>query len=106
MEITAKDASRGVTCEEVVNGLSESFHALVKKAQFDSAKRRKKIEVTTAYHFNRSESANVPGIRLGEGIRRIDWLGAYTNFGGMERNGNLKQQEEHQATFRLLCTRI
>lgn len=103
--ITAHDAATGVTCGDVIDGLDDFMHGMVKKEEFDGAPKQKKKDMTAAYHINRSTAHGVPGGRLGEGIRRLDWLCKETMFGGIDRNDPyvIAEYGGLPATFELKC---
>jgi hypothetical protein len=105
IDIKSADESIGVTCGDLIDSLDDYFHGMVKKEEFDGAPRQKKKDMTAAYHLNRSTAHGVPGGRLGEGIRRLDWLGKDTVFGGIDRNDTLVMEQYGglPATFELKC---
>jgi hypothetical protein len=86
LTVPASDAGIGVTCGEVIDALDNFLHRMVRKEEFESASKQKKRDVTTVYHINRSTAHGVPGGRLGEGIRRLDWLVKDTMYAGIIRN--------------------
>jgi hypothetical protein len=107
--IKAADIAIGVTCGNVVNAIDDFLHGFLKKGEFESANRQHKKDMTRAYHSNRSTAPDVPGRRLGEGMRRLDWLVNDTIFGGIRRNDAFVRAEYGglPATIELRCkTRI
>jgi hypothetical protein len=105
IEVKASDPSVGVTCGNVIDTLEDYMQGMVKKEEFEAASRAKKKDMTAAYHFNRSTSHGVPGGRLGDGIRRLDWLGKECMFGGVDRNDAFVATDYGglPATFDLKC---
>jgi hypothetical protein len=81
--IFAGDEKIGVTCGEVVDRLDDFLHKNLKKADADSDTPSHKAERDAAYYHNRSTALGVPGGRLGDGLRRLDWLCKDTMFGGL-----------------------
>ena len=75
-----------VTCGDVLDQLSDFLMALQDKKAYESLPHQQQAAVNKAYYYNRSRVPNddVPGGRLGNGIRRVDWLGWDTMFGGVE----------------------
>jgi hypothetical protein len=55
----------------------------VKKGDADLDSPAHAAERNAAYHHNRSTAIGVPGGRLGEGLRRLDWLCRETMYGGL-----------------------
>jgi hypothetical protein len=103
--IKAADIAIGVTCGDVIDAIDDFLHGMVKKEEFESASRQRKKDMTSAYHINRSTAHGVPGGRLGEGIRRLDWLVKDTIFGGIGRNDAFVRAEYGglPATIELRC---
>ena len=90
--VYAIDTTIGVTCGEIIDRLDDFIHKNLKKedAELDSGSH--KVERDQAYYHNRSTAIGVPGGRLGEGLRRLDWLCKDTMFGGLEAD-NLHARE-------------
>jgi hypothetical protein len=103
--IKAADGDAGVTCGDVIDGVDDFLHGMVKKEEFEGAGRQRKKDMTSAYHINRSTAHGVPGGRLGEGIRRLDWLVKDTIYGGINRNDGFVRAEYGglPATLELRC---
>jgi hypothetical protein len=103
--IKAADIAVGVTCGNVIDGIDDFLQGFVKKSEFESASRQRKRDVTIAYRTNRSTVQGFPGGRLGEGIRRLDWLVTGTIFGGIRRNDAFVRAEcgGLPATIELRC---
>jgi hypothetical protein len=103
--VKASDMNVGVTCADIIDTTDDFLHNMVKKEEFESAPKQKKRDLTAAYRLNRSTAPGVPGDRLGEGIRRLDWLCKHTFFSGINRNDTLLSAEHGwpPATFELEC---
>lgn len=84
IDVKARRRSNGVTCEDVIDQLSDFFQSSCPKAEFQEASRAFQGQVSAAYHMNRSRMDGVPGGRLGQGLRRCDWLLDHTMFDGIE----------------------
>jgi hypothetical protein len=103
--IKAADPATGVTCGNVIDRIGDFLHEMVEKEEFERVSRHHKKDMTSAYHVNRSTARGVPGGRLGEGIRRLDWLVRDTIFAGIVRNDALVRAEYGglPATLELRC---
>jgi hypothetical protein len=90
---------------ELIEGISDSLSKHVSKAELESAPNQRYI--TRTYWYNCSTAPDVPGGRLGDGVRRVDCLLGHTMFGGMERNDNLVRPRRGDDmlphTFELIC---
>jgi hypothetical protein len=73
----------GVTCGDVIEAVSEEMYRQAKESDYKSLEERRKREIGESYRFNRSREHGVPGGRLGEGMRRLDFLGKDVIFGGI-----------------------
>jgi len=106
--IFAHNRSVGVTCGELIDTVAESLYKHVSKDEMETASNSRAI--ISAYWHNRSTDAlDVPGGRLGEGVRRIDWLLYDTAFGGITKNDDVARAqcggEVLPCTFELKCER-
>lgn len=107
--VHAVDPHLGVTCGEIVDRLDDFLHKNLRKedAELDSGNHR--VERDQAYYHNRSTAIGVPGGRLGEGLRRLDWLCKDTMFGGLEVDNNYAREffggASPPAIFTLVCTK-
>lgn len=81
--VRAHDEKLGVTCGDVVDRIDDFLHKNVKKDDTEVDHPQHKAEMSTAYYHNRSTAFGVPGGRLGDGLRRLDWLCKDTMFGGL-----------------------
>lgn len=87
IDVKASNPGTGVTCGDVIDTLSEFFHAYTKQADYDSRTRIEQNTVRESYWHNRSSrDDDVPGGRLGKGMRRMDFLAMDTMWGGIEVN--------------------
>jgi hypothetical protein len=106
--VHAADSNIGVTCGEIIDRLDDFLHKNLRKedAELDSGSHR--IERDHAYYHNRSTAIGVPGGRLGEGLRRLDWLCKDTMFGGLEADSSFARDyydgASPPAILTLLCT--
>lgn len=108
IHIRAQDKSIGVTCGEILDGLAAYLHGDVAKKEWESVNRSKRRTIWSAYQHNRSTDPNVPGGGLGEPLKRLDWLGHETRFGGLVANEQFVAEhcgDVLPATFELKCTR-
>ncbi|KAF9265900.1 hypothetical protein L218DRAFT_956870 [Marasmius fiardii PR-910] len=87
--INASKRDVGVTCGDVIDGIylvmcemsgGKEFSALPEKSDLKKA-------TAAAYRHNRSRAQGVPGGRLGEGLRKMDWLCLDVWFGGVRSAG-------------------
>lgn len=103
--VRAGNRSAGVTCGEVIDSICENLARHVSKQEMASAPNQRAI--TETYWYNRSTAPEVPGGRLGDGVRRVDWLARHTAFGGIEENNELAREqcggEVLPCTFELIC---
>jgi hypothetical protein len=74
----------GVTCGDVCERLYAKFNELVARPEWETVPPEYKKEVTLAYKKNRSTEPGYPGGMMGAGIKRVDFLGERTMFGGAQ----------------------
>jgi hypothetical protein len=100
----ATDVTIGVTCGDMIDGLSDHFHTVAGEI-FDNASTKEKNNVMAAYHLNRYSMHNSPYQRLEKVIRLVDWLGKDTVFGGIDCNKALVTQGNRKSPilFELQC---
>ncbi|KIK19558.1 hypothetical protein PISMIDRAFT_107324 [Pisolithus microcarpus 441] len=106
IQIVARDKAIGVTCGEILDGISGYMYGDVAKKEYENVSRSLKRQIFTAYQHNRSTDPNVPGGRLGEALKRLDWLGRDTQFGGLVVNDEFIKEhcgDVLPATFELKC---
>lgn len=92
IDIPASNPTIGVTCGDVIEQLSDYLQGRISKKDFDKASRETQEALKATYHHNRSRDEGVPGGRLGEGLKRLDWLGPKTMWGGLEKNDALVRE--------------
>ncbi|KAF5353178.1 hypothetical protein D9757_012653 [Collybiopsis confluens] len=85
IDVFARDPDVGITCGDLIDAISDSMRKHAGQADFDSLSASRKKTVSEAYRHNRSRAHGVPGGALGEGLRRLDFLGTDTMFGELER---------------------
>jgi hypothetical protein len=79
----AHNPTLGVTCGEVLDAVSMYMYRDVPKEEYENVPAGRKREIRKRYRFNRSTDPNAPGGRLGEGLKRLDWLSSTSSFGGL-----------------------
>lgn len=83
IKIDARRPDTGVTCGDVIDRLSSSMNMLCSGADYEALTPAKKRLVGEAYQHNRSRAHGVPGGMLETGMKRLDFLGKDTLFGGI-----------------------
>lgn len=104
--VKAKRKNIGVTCGEVIEAISAYMQGDVAKKEYESSQSRRRREIWSAYQFNRSTDINAPGGQLGEQLRRLDWLGSHSRFGGVICNDEFVKEacgDVLPCTFELQC---
>ncbi|KAJ4475614.1 hypothetical protein J3R30DRAFT_3501174 [Lentinula aciculospora] len=86
IDVFARNPDIGVTCGDVIDAISDSMRKHSGQSDFDSLPTDRKQKVSSAYRHNRSRAPGVPGGILGDGLRRLDFLGAETMFGGIKED--------------------
>ncbi|KAI0062069.1 hypothetical protein BV25DRAFT_1804565 [Artomyces pyxidatus] len=106
IDISAANPAVGVTCGDVVEQLSEYLQRRLRKEDYETAREDRRRLIRQAYHHNRSRSEGVPGGQLGDGLKRLDWLGTQTMWGGLERNDSFIMERygvSLPCTLELVC---
>ena len=106
IDIKAGSTKLGVTCGDVVDQLGDYLQQRLSKETYASASPEQQRNLKVFYHHNRSRAHGVPGGRLGEGLRRLDWFGPLTEFAGVRRADTLVVQRCIVAlpcVFELVC---
>ncbi|OCH93513.1 hypothetical protein OBBRIDRAFT_817770 [Obba rivulosa] len=106
IEVMASNASLGVTCSDVIEGIYAFLQRRVTQAQLDSVPAELQGVMGKAYRYNRSAKPDVPGGQLPGTMLRCDWLGMDTIFGGIVENEALVKKRYGGAmpcTFELRC---
>jgi len=90
----AAGSTGGVTCADVMDTLSDFLHEHVPQGAYDALTPSQKAAVHNAYYHNRSRAVDddVPGGRMGEGMKRCDWLGRDSMFDGIETDGGFVRE--------------
>jgi len=106
--VHALDPDVGVTCGELLDGLSDDLHKPTSAADCEAVPAAKEQIIDDSYRYNRSRASGVPGGRLGEGLRRMDCLGRDAVFGGVVHDERLVKRlvaigEVLPATFVVRC---
>lgn len=87
IDIVASDPTLGVSCGDVIDTLSDFFRNFTGEEDYSSRSKIEQNIIREAYWRNRgSADDDVPGGRLGSGMRRMDFLGMDTMWGGVEVN--------------------
>lgn len=106
ISVKARRQNIGVTCGEVVEAISAYFHGDVAKKEYEGVSTRRRREIWQAYQYNRSTDSNVPGGHLGEQLRRLDWIGSHSRWGGLVRDDEFIKEacgDVLPCTFELKC---
>lgn len=113
IDVKASHPSKGVTCGDIIDTLSTFFYEIVPEREFKAASISHQNSISAAYHHNRSRSDGVPGGRLGQGLRRCDFLLDDSMYGGIEvdmdyvrermRMGSVKPKRDMTNIFVLKC---
>ncbi|KAL4265805.1 DUF6699 domain-containing protein [Pleurotus pulmonarius] len=91
ISVRASHSQLGVSCSDVIEAISRFLGQLVSQQEFLGFPAATQQMVTECYYQNRDVAREVLGVDgLGEGIKRLDWLGMETIFGGIEHNDRLK----------------
>ncbi|KAF5349648.1 hypothetical protein D9756_008988 [Leucocoprinus leucothites] len=84
IEVKARNPDAGVTCGEVIEAIAQNMDKLTSKSDYEVLPNSLKKMVLDAYRYNRSRNPDVPGGKMGDGLKRVDFLGQMTAFGGLE----------------------
>ncbi|KAG2031689.1 hypothetical protein BDR03DRAFT_971938 [Suillus americanus] len=106
ISVKARRQNIGVTCGEVIEALSAYFHENVVQMEYEGVSTRRQREIWQAYQYNRSMDSNAPGGLLGEQLRRLDWLGSNSKWGGLVCNDEFIKEacgDVLPCTFELKC---
>jgi hypothetical protein len=106
LEIRAREPEVGVTCGDVIETIGDNFGKYTNQHEYSVLPASKKRALAVSYRHNRSRAHGVPGGRLGEGLRRLDWLCSERMFGGIDRNDRLVKRlcgDMLPYTFELKC---
>ena len=106
IHVRAHNPKLGVTCGEVLDALSTYMYGDVAKKEYENLPAGRKRQIWESYRFNRSTDSNAPGGRLGEGLKRLDWLSSSSRFGGLVTNDTFVKEhcgDVLPCTFELKC---
>lgn len=111
IDVKGRDPETGVTCGDVIDTLAKFFYQQAPQAEFEACSKPEQNRISAAYHNNRSRSRDVPGGTLGQGLRRCDFLGDRTMFGGIMADRDYvrqrlqlgRSQREFPCIFVLTC---
>lgn len=105
--VKASRPDSGVTCGDVIDKLEDFFRVQTSKKEIEKLSQKERDRLTQRYYVNRGTSADVPGGRLGQGVRRVDWLLDNTAYGGVVHCRSRRMLADGTAlmpcTFELLC---
>lgn len=102
----AQNPKLGVTCGEVLDAISTYMYGDVAKKEYENLPPSRKRQIWESYRFNRSTDSNAPGGRLGEGLKRLDWLSSVSRFGGLVTSDAFVKEhcgDVLPCTFELKC---
>lgn len=102
----AQNPKLGVTCGEVLDAISTYLYGDVAKKEYENLPTARKRQIWDGYKFNRSTDSNAPGGRLGEGLKRLDWLGSSSRYGGLVQSDVFVKEhcgDVLPCTFELKC---
>ncbi|KAF8414841.1 hypothetical protein L210DRAFT_3433551 [Boletus edulis BED1] len=106
IHVRAQNPKLGVTCGEVLDAVSMYMYGDVAKKEYEPLPPTRKRQIWESYRFNRSTDSNAPGGRLGEGLKRLDWLGSASRFGGLVPSDSFVKEhcgDVLPCTFELKC---
>ncbi|KAH9483651.1 hypothetical protein JR316_0003121 [Psilocybe cubensis] len=86
IEARATEKARGLTCGELIDAIGRSLGRLASEADYRLLSSQAKRDLKFAYEYNRQRHQDVPGGKLGAGMKRLDYLGRSTMFAGIELN--------------------
>lgn len=100
IDVKAREPTLGVTCGEIIDMVAHFLHERMGEREYKSLPMAGQRRINGAYHYNRSMADDVPGGRLGQGIRRCEILGSDTMWGGL-----VMDQREMTGIFVMECER-
>jgi hypothetical protein len=106
IHVRAHNPKLGVTCGEVLDAVSTYMYGDVAKKEYEHLPGGRKRQIWESYRFNRSTDSNAPGGRLGEGLKRLDWLSSTSRFGGLVTHDAFVKEhcgDVLPCTFELKC---
>ncbi|KAG7453112.1 uncharacterized protein BT62DRAFT_925649 [Guyanagaster necrorhizus] len=109
IQINAANKDVGVTCGDVIDGIAHFMRRIVTKDEVDTFGAADKKMAVTAYRRHRSTAPGMPGGALPREMIRMDLLGPYTVFGGVQKSDGLIQRRcnsDFPCAFELLCIQM
>ncbi|KAI0034995.1 hypothetical protein K488DRAFT_44206, partial [Vararia minispora EC-137] len=106
VDVKASRPAVGVTCGDLIDQLCGFLQVRLRKEDYAAVTPDQQRLLKNIYHYNRSRADGVPGGRLGEGLKRVDWLNTSTMFGGVRVNDSFVVHHGGVAlpcTFEVLC---
>lgn len=103
LTIAAVNTEIGLTCGDVIDQLSASLNTLSSETDFRGQTPARQTLISDVYQHNRSRAHGVPGGSLLVGMKRLDFLGRDTVFGGLVTD---ERAAERLAGVRLPCTLV
>ena len=111
MNIRASNPSKGVTIWDVRKHVHTLLMAYTTRLEFEAQVEEMRDNIEKSFWKTRSSDVLLPkDLGLGPGIRRFDWLGEQTTFGGLVPEGKpdklekFGSDEAHVPVLRLLCS--
>lgn len=83
IDVKAREPTLGVTCGEIIDMVSHFLHERMGEREYKSLPMADQRRISEAYQYNRSMADDVPGGRLGQGLRKCEILGNDTMWGGL-----------------------
>ncbi|KAL9714682.1 hypothetical protein Ac2012v2_001341 [Leucoagaricus gongylophorus] len=84
VKVKAQNPEVGVSCGEVIEAIAQNMGKYASKVDYQALPANLRDTVSKAYVYNRSRRPDVPGGKMGVGLKRADFLGQMTTFGGLE----------------------
>ncbi|KAL0565226.1 hypothetical protein V5O48_016802 [Marasmius crinis-equi] len=105
IDINASKPDVGVTCGDVIDGIYVAMYQMQGGTEFKALPEKGDLRRVAgyAYRHNRSRTHGVPGGALGEGLRRLDWMGLDIHFGGIRAPGSTPGHAGAEHTIRRVC---
>ncbi|KAK0492086.1 hypothetical protein EDD18DRAFT_1029721, partial [Armillaria luteobubalina] len=109
IQINAANKDVGVTCGDVIDSIAHFMRRIVTKDEVDSFSPADKKMCVTAYRQHRSTAPGMPGGALPREMIRMDLLGPYSVFGGIQQSDDLIQKRcnsDFPCAFELVCIQM
>ncbi|KAJ8508183.1 hypothetical protein ONZ45_g9536 [Pleurotus djamor] len=96
--VRASQPHYGVSCSDVIKTISEFMDQLVDEHEFNKFPYETRRMVSMNYNRNRLQAQDVLGaLGLGEGVKRLDWLGEETMVWGVQQDQRLVRETSGDA---------